>query len=283
MIFTGNEKNAIGDPTHQIVDSGSGFSRAEPLLTTDQLRHRFLFGIPMYSTTVNPVTKRRDEFTAEMQKDAITRAINKVELHSGVHVQSVTKTRRLPFDRNEYQSLGYLQLPDKPVTKLVSFTVRPSGDVGAVYEVPLTWVDNANFHRGQLNIIAYASVSQNVPSMNAMPLGAGGSAFLSFLGQLTWIPSWWEVVYVCGFPEGSVPIVVNELIGITAAQEILSLLGATNRVGSWSVGIDAAQQSVNTPGVNIYDNRIQQLEAERQALMGKVQRHFGTKIIVSNV
>lgn len=288
-IFTeGQFKPALGN-SNGVTAAGGALSRVEAMLTPEKLRSRFLFGVPMYAFLPDPVTKRRAEYTNDMQIDAIMRASNDVELHLGVSVQTQQKTLRLPFDLFEYQSLGYFQLPDAPITAVMSLSVKPAGDAleangfnGAVYVINPAWVDNGGFQRGRLNIIPFMPAT----AMGYAPMqvsGNGGSAFLSILGQLGWVASFWECTYMTGYPEGRVPVQVNELIGATAAIKILGEIGATNRIGSYSVGIDAAQQSVDTGGPNVYQSRIQELMDQKKALTSKLKVKIGHQLFSGNV
>ena len=275
-IITGSEKNSIGTPMGSQVDSSGAFSRVESMLTPEMMRSRFLFGIPMWSFLPDPISGKRQEYTSDMQKDAITRAINRLELHGGFSIQPVQKTKRLPFDRLEYQNFGYFQLPDKPITSVISLMVKPAADLGAVYVVNPAWIDPGQFQRGQVTIIPYQPATAMAYSpAGIMPVGGGGSVFLATLGQCSWVPSMWEVTYICGFDEGRVPVVINELIGTMVAINILSELGATNRRGNYSVGMDGASQSVSTGGPNVYSDRIKQLLEDKAILLNKLRKKFG--------
>lgn len=289
-IFTeGQYKPAIGSELTKATAAGGTLARVEAFLTPEKLRSRFLFGIPMWAALPDTMTKRRAEYTVEMQQDAIMRAATDVELHVGVSVQPQQKTIRLPFDRNEYASLGYFQLPDAPITAVMSLAVMPAGDTlvsegykGAVYVINPAWIDPANFQRGQLQIIPFMPASAiDYSPMNAV--GNGGAAFLSILSQLGWVASFWQCTFVCGFAEGRVPVMVNELLGMIAAVGILSELGATNRIGSYSVSLDAAAQSIATLGPNVYQQRITDLEVKIKALRSKLKMKIGHQMFSGNV
>jgi hypothetical protein len=281
-IFTGTEKRSVGSEMGGVVDAGSAFSRVEPLLTVDLLKKRFLFGIPLYSFLPNPVTRKRDAYSDEMLKDAITRGVNQIELMAGVDIQPVEHVKRLPYDKQEYYALGYFQLPNKPVTKVVSLVIRPSGDLGIIYRIDPAWLESANLQRGQVNILPLLPAGSGGVLPSPTP-GAGGSAFLTILGSMGWVPALWEIDYISGFQEGRVPLIVNELIGCTAAINVLSEIEATNRVGQFSVGLDGAQQSVNTGGSQVYEERIKKLMADQAALLNKLKKKFGQGMFSSNV
>lgn len=279
-IYT-ESKQAIGNEFTEGGVDATAWTRFEPLITPAQLKRRFLFGIPLVSMLANPVTGKREEMTDEDLKDSIVRAVGDMESEAGVYVLPVQKRKKLPFDRNEYMNLGYVQLPDRPVTSVDRFRITDASGI-SVYDIPPQWIDPGNFHRGQVNLIplsaGFVAGGAVLPSQTA-----GGAFFLSILGQHGWIPSYWEITYTCGFSEGHLPIVVNELVGIYAAIIALDSIQATNSIAGFSVGLDAASQSVTTGGPQIYAERIKNLEAKKQVLLGKLKAKVGTKIFSSNV
>jgi hypothetical protein len=143
-------------------------------------------------------------------------------------------------------------------------------------------VDPGQLKWGQVNIIplmpAFIGQGGTLPSFDA-----GGAAWLSILGQSGWVPSYWQITYVAGMDEGQIPTMVNELIGVVAAIRVLSLLAATNRVASYSLGLDAASQSINTPGPALYDAPIEKLEIRKKTIMGRLKAKWFRKFFVSNI
>lgn len=283
-IFTGgvsgDAKSGIGSEYIQGGVDGTAWSRREPLIDPDKLKVRHLFGIPMYSAIPDPVTNIRAQLTNENLKNEIIRAVGRVELETGVTVLPVERKIKMPFDRTEYLNLGYFQMPHRPILKMVSLSVS-TANLEHIYAVPNEWVDMGNAHRGQINVLPLQPAYLNagfIPSQSA-----GGNAFLSILGARGWIASYWLIDYVTGFDESGVPTTVNDLIGIEAAIAVLGLLGATNRVSSHSLGIDAMSQSVSTPGPNVYQFRIEQLTQTKEILKNKIKALYQLKVHSSNV
>lgn len=79
--------------------------------------------------------------------------------------------------------------------------------------------------------------------------------------------------------DGTVPIIINELIGSIAARTILENLAATNKVGQYNINTDGFGQNVNVFGPSVYDTRINQLNEQIQVLIGKVKSTFSIKLI----
>jgi len=252
----------------------------EPLITPEQLKARFLFGIPLVSRLQDPLTKKFQVYNEEMISDIIEGAVETAEQEAKIDIFPVKRREKHPFDRNLYESFGYMQLEHRPIHFIDKLSVTPSNNID-VFDVPLTWVEPAYLIRGQINIVPLTISFLNggfVPTQ-----GAGGAAFLSILGNKAWIPAYWQVEYTSGFKDGHLPRIVNELIGCIAAQEILSQLAATFRVTSHSLGIDAMSQSVSGPGPQIFALRMKELDEKRTRIVKKLKAAYGQKIFSSSV
>lgn len=256
-------------------------NRIEPIVTPEQLRERFLWGIRLSSDVIDPVTRRAQVITDPMLKDVILRAIADVEADTGVDIFPVQRAENVPFDRNTFQQWGYIRLEHSPVLTVDAIAIKPGNDQ-AIYEVPLEWVSTANYHIGQLNFVPIMPSNSNDYSLS--PAGNGGGAvFLQLLGGMHFIPVFWEVQYTSGFYDGAVPRIANELIGIYAARKVLSMLAATIVSTSVSLGLDGMSQSRSGPGPNRFAVRMKELEDDRKRLVGKFRAFYGKKFVMTNI
>jgi hypothetical protein len=282
--FTENnfrEKGGLG-AVYPIGATADSWGILEPLIDPSLLKMRHLFGIPLMSYAIDPMTGKRQVFTDAILEDSIKRAVAVVEAETHINIMPKTFRKKFPFDRQAYASLGYLMLPDKPVISLLKFAVTASNG-SDLYIVPPDWIETAYITTGQINIvpmtIAFMSSGFMAPTNSGWGGNAGGSAFLSILGQNPWIPAYWQCDYMCGFPDGRLPTLINELVGMTAAIDVLGLLATTNaRNSSHSVGMDGISQSISTPGPQIYDTRITMLKEQKDILVNKVRSAYGTKL-----
>ena len=247
----------------------------EPLVTVDQLRSRYLFGIPLESPYIDPVTKKRQRMEPAMIQDIINGAVSKAETDLKIDIFPVFRKEKDAFDINLYNSLGYFMLAHRPCTALIKLSVTPSNEQD-VYVVPLQWVEGAYLVRGQFNIIPLTVAF--VQGTYIPQQSSGGAAFLQILGNKAWIPAWWQYEYISGYPQGSIPRVVNDYIACLAAIEILGMLSALYRTTSHSLGADGLSQSVSGPGPQLYLPRIKQLEEKQRVLMGQIKNLYGYKI-----
>lgn len=234
-----DSKDGLGSVFPDRAIDGHEWSRVEPLITPQQLRRRFLLGIPLFSYIVNPVTGERDEIQDEDLRDFIDRSIADTELETGLTIFPTQYDEKHPFDMNFWRDFGYLKVEHRPVASVekVAFTPANGSDI---FVVNNDWLEAANFHKGQINLIPM------VPAVSATFVGsaggASGAAYLTFMGGMSWVPALVRVTYTAGFPEGLMPKIINELIGINAAMEVLTLLAATNRASSYSQSIDGISQ-----------------------------------------
>lgn len=270
-----NSRFAIGTPTPENAIESSR-QQLEPLISVDQLKARFLFGIPMVSAMKDPLTGKQQVMTDEMLKDLIEGAISTAEAELKIDIFPVKRREKQPFDINLYNSLGYFELTHRPCTSVDKLSVTPSNNLD-VYVVPNDWVEGAYLHRGQVNIIPLTVAF--VQGTYIPQQSSGGAAYLQILGNKAWIPAWWQIEYTSGYPNGQLPRVVNDYIGCLTAMEVLSQLAPTYaRSNSHSLGIDGLSQSISTPGPQIFKVRLDELKEKRDALAKKIRTFFGLKI-----
>lgn len=251
--------------------------RVEPLIDAEQIKNEILFGIPMVSYLQDPITKKRAILTDVTIGRIIVRAVSKVEELTGATLFPVQFDEKKPFDRNEYMSFGYMRTNNRPVSSIDELTITSSNDLD-LFTVPLAWVDRGHLIRGQVNIIPLASGQVINGSAGA------GALFLSLLAHYAWIPSFWKLKYTAGYKDNMLPRIVNYLVGITAAIDILSMLGATLAMSnSASLGIDGLSQSSSGPGPQVYEVRIAALKEEQKTYIKKVKRFCGLLIFSGNV
>jgi hypothetical protein len=276
-----NSKSSIGSPFPGNAVNATPFSRMEPLITPEQLKTRFLFGVPLYSNQKDPLTGKRAQITDEMLRDDfIVRAVNMAESMCHIDIFPVQRFEKHPFDKAHYEAFGFMLAEHKPILSLQQLAIVPSNNI-VVYEVPLSWVESSYFVRGQINIVPLTAAFQGsgfLPPSSA----AGGAAFLQILGTKNWIPAYWMIAYVAGLCiDGTVPVIINELVGAIAARSVLEVLGMSNKVAQYNLNTDGFGQSVNVTGTDLYKPQLQQLEDRIQVLIGKIKSIFSIKMIAT--
>lgn len=261
-------------PVHASETSGL-IRRSEALLTPEKLRSRFLKGIPL-------TFPNGDTFSDEDLKDKILLAINEAELLLNMTVTREAFKEKAPFDKSLYDAFIHIKTEKGPILTIESLAIR-SADGQAIFEIPPTWIEPANFSKRLINVIPLLAAF-GVNSVQGSVSNAG-IAFLTVMGGLGWVPAYWEVRYTAGmsFKEGQVPVVVNELIGVIAAIDCLSLIAPSNIFTSQSLSQDGISQSSSGPGPRLYELRISELEQKKQQLIVKLKGIFSGKFFVGNI
>lgn len=275
-------KDAIG-AVFPVGGGDSPWTRVEPLITPEKLKRQHLFGIPLVSAMKDPVTGRADQLLPDDLKEYIDTAVGLAELETGLTIFPLQITEKKPWDRQEYDSFGYMILQKRPIASVQKITVNLSNNQD-IYEVPLDWVETANLQWGQLNIIPL-TIALTSGNVTAIPTTAGGALLLSiFQGKSQWVASFWEVQYTAGFKSGEIPKVVNDLIGVIAAMEVLSQLASTyGRTNSSSLSLDGGSESVSTPGPEIFTPRMKDLQLKRMMLVKKLKNLYHLSLFSNNV
>lgn len=269
-------------PGRQFPDDAqqNSWLSTEPLVTPEQVKNRFLFGIPLVSKMKDPITGAHQVFTDDMIKDTIDRAVALAEAETGLNIFPLQVSEKQPFDRNEYEAFGFFKTRKRPVASIEKLSITPPSG-SDIYTIPQEWIETAYLPKGQVNLIPLGNaIAYGQPA----EVGSGGALFLNVLGNQPWIPAFWQLTYTVGFPDGELPKFVNELIGTIAGMEVLSPLAATwGANSSHSLGIDGLSQSISTPGPQIFKLRYDDLEKKKDKLVKKLKATYGMVLFSGNV
>ncbi len=265
---------SAGYPVHMTRSSGL-VKRCEPVLTPQLLISRYLKGIPL-------AFPNGDSYSAEDIKDQIVLATNEVEMMCKITINREQFTDKVPFDIALYKSFIYLKTEQNPILAVQSVEIV-SSDGYNVFKIPSSWLEPSNFSKGIVNV---------VPILGAYSVSTGGGVgayggipYLNVFSQLTFVPGFWQIVYQTGTSkiEGQYPVVINDLIGMTAAINMLSVITNMFLNNSQSLSRDGISQSSSGPGPRMYLPYIEELTKKRDTLAGKVKATFATKFLISNI
>lgn len=264
-------------PVHANGTSGL-FKRVEPLLTPAQLKSRYLKGI------IPLLEKFGITYTDEELKDKIQLAANAMELELKTNIFPEQHKEKHPFDPSLYRSFIHIRTEQGPILAVQRMSIT-SSDGQNIFNVPAQWLEASRFSERQVNVIPLLSTF-GTQSFTSSPIASGGLAYLSILlNQLGFVPSYWQIIYTAGVcnEAGQVPMSINELIGLTAAMEILSGGAALNINNSVSLSQDSISQSTSSSGPQIFMTRIAELEKKRAEILGQVKRVMSKKIFLTNI
>lgn len=261
-------------PVHALETSGL-IRRCEPIITPEQLISRYLLGIPL-------TFPNGDTFTPDALKDQIHLAINQAEILMGRNINREQFKQKVPFDYSLYRAYIHIRAEHGPIISIEQLAIV-SADFNNIFEIPPTWIETANFSKNLINVIPLLA-AYGVNTVQGA-VGNAGIAFLTVMDGLNWVPSYWEIKYTAGLSakEGQVPVPVNELIGIIAAINILSMIAPLFLFTSQAQSQDGISQSSSGPGPRIYQLRIEELMLRRDELTRKLKGIFSSKYFIDNI
>jgi len=269
-----NSRSAMGCvyPLYAI-DAGANFNRYEPLITPEIFRKDYLFGIPLKS----PVNG--DILTNEDLKRALDRATNRIETEIKVNIFPVQRQIRKEFDRNLVDACCYLEMPYRPIMSVESLVIADSSGVEWL-QIPPSLIETGNFQTGLITL-GFASAGYSVPVFSTT--GVNRSFLYWLTANVRFLPAYFTIKCTTGFPEDKLPSIINDLIATDAAIDLLSRLGPLIRTTSSSLSIDGLNQSIGSPGPNIYLARIADLEKKRDGLIKNIKMMYYNSIFMSTV
>jgi hypothetical protein len=251
-------------------------TRVEPLLTPQQLRNRYL------KEALPFLQKLGINYTDDDLKDRIQMATAEAELELKTPIFAEEFFERLAFDRNTYNAWVYLKSENRPIQTIISLKIE-SSNFERIYEIDPSWLEMGNAYKGQINVVPLLAAYSAGGSMTAYANGA--AAYLLIAANVAWVPAYWSVRFTAGLSgtTGTVPIVVNNLIGTMATIQILSGAALANPYNSVSLGQDGISQGQSSAGVQVFAGRIQELMLSKETLLGQIKRAFNTKMFITNI
>jgi len=245
--------------------------RCEPMLTADLLKSRYLKGIDF------------DKYTDPELEQEIEIATNEFELMSNLTVNKVIFKERIPFDRAAYQAFVFMKLNNGPIRTIDELIIESSNGE-EIYRLPPDWIEVGLAHKRQINLIPILSIFGAAGLKDGQASNAG-LIFIQAVNNFRWLPAFYSVTYTGGLSntDGEVPIVVNDIIGMTAAIEILSALQTNFLYNSTSISQDGITQSASGQGPQTFQARIEKLMERREKMLKRLRAEFHQKYYMSNI
>lgn len=275
-----NSRSALGAVWPQAAIA-SVWDRLEPLISPQQVRDRFLFGIPLVSALPDPITRTVQRVTDELIADRIVSALAEVEASAKITIMPTQFDERHDFDKVEFEHFGHFKTQQRPVASVEALSIQ-APDGTSFFTVPKAWVEGGHLHKGQINILPLSPAAATF-SLGGIAGGPAALIFLTHLARVGSIPAYWTVRYTAGFPNGLLPRLVNDAIGAQTAISLLSQLSATFTKNSQSLGIDGLSQSTSGPGPQQYVQLIKDLQDKLDKIVGTIRAKTGTKLFVGTV
>ena len=244
------------------------------LPTPALLKKTKLFGIPLCSSITG------DELSDEAIDFYLNSAISEIEHTLDLNITPVTYREKHDYRRHNFTwNYNYLKVdhPNILTVNKVELSFSNSEDMSGFVDFPLEHV----------HVMPQEGVVQLVPAFDTSLSGFLLSAFsgtqfhaLRATG-ITDFPGGIRIKYTAGFAQDKVPYLICQAIEIIAAIHVLSALGPVLfPQTSTSIGIDGTSQSVGTFGPKHLNDRIDQLEKERERVFDSLKGYYQRRFLV---
>lgn len=261
-------------PLRSVEELQPGVTRFCPLPTAADIRAHKLFGIPLKSSLTN------EEIQDSTIDYYIKSAVSEIEHTLDMNITPVRYTEKHDYRRfNFVWSHAYLKLDHPNILNIEKFELSFSNDqdVRGFVDFPLEHV----------HVMPQEGVVQLVPAFGTSLSGFLLSAFsgtqfhaLRATGMNDF-PGGIRVTYTSGFDFDKIPAVICELIETIAAIKVLSILGPVLfPQTSISIGIDGTSQSTGGFGPKHLNDRLEQLEKERERQLDAVKGYYQRRFLI---
>lgn len=264
-----------------------GFARTEPLLTAEKLRLRYFPGIPLVSSLTG------EEIKDETINYYISVGVTDFETSVRVPVSPVRIKDAFDFQRADDLAFSTRQLTRWPVLQVeglhACFPGRMDGSTmpnanpltdpfndenSQEISYPTNWVET----QSDQGLIQIVPKSGSLVNADISFIASTGYRSILLGGLKSW-PRLWRITYLAGFEQDKIPAVVNHLIGVMAALQLLSVLGPILfPAQSYGISMDGMSQSTATLGPAYLAQRLQELTAERDRLINQLKSYYGTDL-----
>lgn len=246
--------------------SDSQFSSSEPIITPDQLKSRYLFGIDLSDPNTG------EELPKDTMQHAINTAVSYLEHELDIMITPRTFTERYDYRAVDYVDFNFLKLKKRPVCNVESLKAKFPQNTELV-DYPKEWFILEK-ESGQLQL------SPVEGSFSGLIVTQGGSYLPLIYGVRDYWPHLFEVTYTAGFDNDCIPVVINDMIGMQAAIHLFEILGDIvlgPGVASESVNLDGAGVSKGTTAsamFHAFSARVESYRKKMDQYMGAVKKYY---------
>ena len=221
-----------------IKNSNKGSKRVAPLMSVDELKRTYLFGIDIVDNNGN-------ELSQEAYQDYLDNAVSMLEHELDISITPRKEVEDRDYHMNEYWDWGYFQLNNFPVIQVDKMELiyfrDENGEAETLQEIPNNWI-RIQPHDGILRLIPNARFPAN------LQVDQVGNYFPEIL-RTRMVPHLWRITYTHGFKDGCVPVLINQAIGYLAAIQALIIAGNLvigAGISAQSISLDGLSQSITT-------------------------------------
>lgn len=245
--------------------SPSSFSDCESVVTVEQLKERYLFGVDLTDENGNEIPR------ATLQHQ-INAAVSFLEHKLDIIIKRRKFTENYDYRSVDYVEFNFIQLKHRPVCNVELLKAKFPNNVDLV-EYPSEWyvIEKES---------AQLQLSPVEGTFSGLIVTQGGSYLPLIYGVRQYWPHLFEVTYEAGFDDDKIPIILNEMIGMQAAIRTFEILGDIvlgPGVASESVGIDGAsvsRQLTSSAMFSAFSARIESYKKQMDDYISTVRQYY---------
>ena len=248
------------------VGSG-GFTNSEPLISVEQLKERYLFGVDLTDENGNELPKN----TLQHQ---INSAISYLEHKLDIVIQRRKFEERYDYRANDYIEFNFIQLKHRPVCELEQLRALFPNNRELVLYPPEWYVVEKESAQIQLSPVE--------GTFSGLIVTQGGSYLPLIFGTRQHWPHLFEAKYAAGFDNDKIPVIINEMIGMQAAIRTFEILGDIvlgPGVAAEQVGLDGAstsKQLTSSAMFSAFSARVESYKKQMEEYIKTVRQYYNS-------
>lgn len=246
--------------------SQDSFESNGPILTPEDLKARYLFGIKLIDPDGNEMPRETLEW-------AIKSAVSYLE-----HLLDIIIIQREfnePYDYRQvdYTNFNFIQLKKRPACHITEIKAKFPNNVDLVKYPPEWYVLEKEGSQVQLSPVE--------GTFSGMIVTQGGAYVPLIYGTNDHWPHLFHIQYTAGFDKDCIPLVINDMIGMQAAIKIFDIMGdiiaGGPGIASTSVALDGASVSQGGTASAMYAGfsaRIKSYKDQMDEMVDAVKKYY---------
>lgn len=232
----------------------SAFCKNESMLTVEDLKVRYLFGVDL-------TDEKGNELPKETLQHFINSSISYLEHKLDIIITPRKFTESYDYRQIDYTMHNFIQLKKRPAIEVTLIKAKFPNNRDLV-KYPEEWYVLEKES-------AQIQLSPVEGTFNGLVITNGGSYVPLIFGTRDYWPHLFEVQYSAGFCADQIPVIINEMVGLQAAISIFEILGDLvlgPGVAGESVNVDGAGVSKNLTASAMYSAYSARIESYRKKL-----------------